>query len=548
MVSPGASVVTVLAVSAVIVSGVRADSFVACGGSQSLWLACTRSDPRHGGEIVFALLDERGKFVIPSEIRPQVGQIRLTAVRGRRLHVMYDDGVHMSYSESTGNLPETWLADRYVPAALAVSPDGDRLYAVVETWLAEKLRAAATFPATTPSSRGTATGLATTSASARSKYSMVLYDRERWAIAAPLPDELVTDQPRFLMAAGGNLHLLAAAGAGGSIRHAEYKNGRWIRLGSFDPEPSLQCYRLLGGGSDDPELLVLVLLEPVGEGNRVKVRLARYVNERWVMAGPVASQGADLVVAPKDFTVAVWKKRIAMFHRQSDGSVLWAQVDPDGRVVEDFTSVAVFEPAPEPALSPELKAWLTPLVLIAILAVMYLRRGEGLVDAVALPPNTRLAPLWRRGVGTTIDLLPAIVLTVPLWWSVIKVEKVAWERLIADPTTISASLYGVSWVARAIYALYCGAMEAALGQTAGKMIGQCRVISHLGDRPTLRQIGIRNAVRLVELDPLLSIWWVVILVLLTRNRQRLGDILAGTVVIQTDTGAAAPGTGGAEES
>jgi uncharacterized RDD family membrane protein YckC len=56
------------------------------------------------------------------------------------------------------------------------------------------------------------------------------------------------------------------------------------------------------------------------------------------------------------------------------------------------------------------------------------------------------------------------------------------------------------------------------------------VLSESGSVPTLRQILVRNALRLLELQP--PLWILGFLVVLSRNRQRVGDLFARTVVIR----------------
>jgi uncharacterized RDD family membrane protein YckC len=61
-----------------------------------------------------------------------------------------------------------------------------------------------------------------------------------------------------------------------------------------------------------------------------------------------------------------------------------------------------------------------------------------------------------------------------------------------------------------------------------------------GSRPGLREAALRNATKIVELSMLLSTmaWLMMIFVLLpllTRNRQRLGDMIARTTVVEASS-------------
>jgi uncharacterized RDD family membrane protein YckC len=73
-------------------------------------------------------------------------------------------------------------------------------------------------------------------------------------------------------------------------------------------------------------------------------------------------------------------------------------------------------------------------------------------------------------------------------------------------------------------------MELLTGRTVGKVLTGTRLLAETGTRPASWQILVRNALRLLELVP--QFWILGLLVLLSRNRQRLGDIFARTLVVR----------------
>jgi uncharacterized RDD family membrane protein YckC len=83
-----------------------------------------------------------------------------------------------------------------------------------------------------------------------------------------------------------------------------------------------------------------------------------------------------------------------------------------------------------------------------------------------------------------------------------------------------------------IYAGWCTAFELFGAAPPGKRLLRCAVVSETAEKPSNYQIVIRNAARLVELFPLLQFWPFLLLVFMTRNRQRLGDLLAHTIVVE----------------
>lgn len=118
--------------------------------------------------------------------------------------------------------------------------------------------------------------------------------------------------------------------------------------------------------------------------------------------------------------------------------------------------------------------------------------------------------------------------------SVYGVTTVAW----GSPLPIGASGYAsfgtqtsISWGwSSLVYLAYFIAWEAVFGATPGKLLLGIRVVGIEGRPITLRAALIRNLVRVADALPVLYLLGG-FSVLATTNSQRLGDIAAGTVVI-----------------
>ena len=90
-------------------------------------------------------------------------------------------------------------------------------------------------------------------------------------------------------------------------------------------------------------------------------------------------------------------------------------------------------------------------------------------------------------------------------------------------------LRGTAWVV--LYLGYFFLFEALVGSTPGKMIFGLWVRRIEGGRCSWLQAAVRTVARLIEVNPLLlGALPAAIAVLASKNRQRLGDMLAGTVV------------------
>jgi uncharacterized RDD family membrane protein YckC len=81
--------------------------------------------------------------------------------------------------------------------------------------------------------------------------------------------------------------------------------------------------------------------------------------------------------------------------------------------------------------------------------------------------------------------------------------------------------------------VYFPFMESACGKTIGKFVTRTRVVDSQGRKPSLRQSIVRSLFRLIEVNPLLLGGLPAgIAVLASKNRQRLGDMVAGTYVLK----------------
>jgi len=93
------------------------------------------------------------------------------------------------------------------------------------------------------------------------------------------------------------------------------------------------------------------------------------------------------------------------------------------------------------------------------------------------------------------------------------------------------------WVAAlwlVVVAVYFIGAEGAFGQTLGKWITGTIVIDRGGQAPGFVKALVRTVLRLIEVNPFLVGGLPAgLALLLTKRRQRLGDLLAGTYVVRS---------------
>ncbi len=205
--------------------------------------------------------------------------------------------------------------------------------------------------------------------------------------------------------------------------------------------------------------------------------------------------------------------------------------------------LATLTPDPEAALVPvrlapgwkRIMALLLPSVLVFFsVSLVYLgfvlvrerlRALRAGTSAASGPRGVPYAAALERVVAYVIDQM---ILTPAAFVAVDLAGLQAEGKDLSDP-----ALLGIVATFWALGALYFTAQEAFGGQTIGKRIVGIRVVAAARGRAGPGRVAARNLLRLV--DPYNVCLLVdLVLILVTRRRQRLGDLLAGTVVVQVD--------------
>jgi uncharacterized RDD family membrane protein YckC len=81
--------------------------------------------------------------------------------------------------------------------------------------------------------------------------------------------------------------------------------------------------------------------------------------------------------------------------------------------------------------------------------------------------------------------------------------------------------------------LYFFALEAAIGQTVGKLLLGLRIVRADGSRPSVAAVALRTVLRIVDWLPFLYLVGFIAMLVTGLRRQRLGDLAAKTTVART---------------
>ena len=210
-----------------------------------------------------------------------------------------------------------------------------------------------------------------------------------------------------------------------------------------------------------------------------------------------------------------------------------------GRIDAPPTEVTVSAEAPleRQRTSGERIRWvqgITLLALFAVLLALFLFRRGAMAAVATLPTNCALALTFQRLVGCLIDFTPIALVTGALLsvdWRTGLGQLFNWVPLSDASGKVPAMSTLLWWGAScAAYTVYTIVIELLMHRTVGKLVVGTRVLSEGGAAPAAIQIVVRNLFRLLELMP--PFWVLAFLVVMSRNRQRLGDIFARTVVVR----------------
>lgn len=173
-------------------------------------------------------------------------------------------------------------------------------------------------------------------------------------------------------------------------------------------------------------------------------------------------------------------------------------------------------------------------VLMAIMILLLVFRRDSMLRPAALPPATALAFTFQRAAALAIDFAPITLIcagALGLPWLEAWSTLVRWG-LNPDAENPLPPTHVLTWWVLSIVALtvYTALLELLWSRTPGKRLLGLQVISEQGVPAAAWQRIARNLLRLIELLP--HFWIFALLTLVSPNRQRLGDIVARTIVIR----------------
>jgi len=256
----------------------------------------------------------------------------------------------------------------------------------------------------------------------------------------------------------------------------------------------------------------------------------------WSMTGRLREGNEFLSIDPRAAALGVAGGQIVVARRTAKGQVEAGASDLEGVRPVRFETLSLQREQP-----PAASDWQDAMVLGLVLGVMTLvlwKRRDQVAAPIMLPPGLVPAAVWRRALATALDFAPAFLLMMP-WWLKVMPETAHYGDLQtllqqSEDPELQAKIAPVQYTTILVYGLWCMVWEMLIGTTPGKYLFGCRVMSILGGRPSPRQAFVRNVARVIMVSmgaPGLIVTLMMI-VIVTRNRQRVGDLMAGTIVVE----------------
>ncbi len=436
--------------------------------------------------------------------RKIVGQAKAADSIYEDIYVAFADGLIFRFGRTDIQLPR--LSGDEIPNYLVVDKNSQTLFALTKV---ESKPIATTAP---------------DGKNKRSPWRIYEYADGRWSRVADLPKELTDEFYPKMVIVNGKLEIYTIVSPGIVASWQLVKN-KWIKGADYSVSKTIErIYPLFSAGKR-----ILVAIDSSGTIRKVYIYQLKDTGSV-KMFGPLKTDKGSFNV-PVDLTVSAEADRIVIGYVDSQAKQIkltrWSLSGKYLAKDETINPMAYSIPKQEPSM-------LFTVLMIAVVMLAIFTRGTPSSALPELPSNVDFASYWRRAVAFVIDFFPISFIASLFWYDHFKAMQISGDFLESlDIMQSDPQMYYMTMIVTAIYIGYCTAMEGRFGWTVGKYIlrMQVRQLNKPAETPTWIQSLIRNIIKIIELSfiPLLFV------MILTRTRQRVGDLIAGTIVVQLNS-------------
>lgn len=530
----------------------------AAAGPEALWLYRRDTDETSGDGAILRFAYRLDKAPTANRYWPGPivsGEVALAVVTGRGAHVFFADGSHRHFVPDPRLIqaqpPYQSLLDLRVPLdrpplAACWDDNAGTLYILITAGQAAEIVAAEVpdtlndksdedadddgdTPTPKPAPKA-AESTKPTKPQIDSVYSIARLEGLRWILDRPAPSAWDgTTIIVGMLARDGAIHVLSRSGkADGKYEHRVSAPGedKWSDATTLKLSAKSRPVSMAWLGDN----VAVIVQEAAPKG--VTISTSKLAKSGWVSGPSLAENAAEvarfelplapvlahdqLMVAylsgPDDFFVSTWSAK-------------------DGSSVESPSIVAPLSPSHLPSVGPSTEHLLQYAVVLALITAYYLWRQGKIAVFVPIAEDQQYARLSNRALALMLDL----IISAPLWVSLLywigtqgKDTPTIGDQLLLRPEAHQLIWFWGYAIIGCVFAVYATLFEYLMGATPGKLIVGCRVVVAEGRRCDLKAALLRNLVRPVEFH----LPAILLMVFLTPSRQRLGDVLATTVVVE----------------
>jgi uncharacterized RDD family membrane protein YckC len=498
------------------------DDVQLAGSADRLWVVLT--EPGAGDQPPVACLycRDAGQALRrpqPSAEADLTGRVVRLAAAGGSVHLIFETGGHTQHTGSQLVFGPRLPAGSAV-LAMTGCADSDGVWAILEGKTLHALTSQPTTTASGPATRPVA------------GWVLARLENGVWRHIAPIGDWLDPAATVALCDSAGGVQVFWQSRRSDPVRQTTWTGKAWSQPAVVPLDAPAE---LLAAVQVNRQL-ALVVSPPAEDTSGRTLLPVRWVDGQWRRGELLAIGDHPATFDLSTTGVAGMGSRLYVGWLASPDRVqigAWPIIG--GRPAGALMTIAAPQPRLNSFLGQALWQWVMPALMLALLALMVLRRQDALTRVLSPGEGRVLAEWWRRLLAGAIDLLPFAVIGIWVTWAFAGDELRAWSWGLQESGSQQGrpqlpEAVSLAWRAvRGAYCLYALLMELATGSTFGKRWLGCTVSSETGARPGVWALIIRNVIRWVELEFAFVIV-PVFLMIITRSHQRLGDILARTIV------------------
>jgi uncharacterized RDD family membrane protein YckC len=534
------------------------------GSEQALWLI--RAD---GSKNSFDLCVRKAGGAWRWIDQDLAGRPAVAAVSDELLHLFFrDTGDYLTFGPQRGERTVQYRPQdanwpsRQAPLSLCAGPDR-QMFALVARPVATATRPATTAPGVAGPEAATVTFAPATAPAApgagSSRRILGLFHQpgQRWQHLLDVPQEdFARGDVAAVAYAGDKLYVLLHAPAA-TPDTATLLSAQW----PIDPNKPAWSPVPLAGLPAKGRIIgmvggrrpVIVISLPAGPAPReLATCMPMAEGKGWVVRTVGVGDKPQTWPAAQAPLSAAIGEQIALLWKDEKGFG-FATCDPLTGTLAIGDAKGLFARQPIDEFGTAMQEYFVWIVVIIVLLPLLIFRPRAAAVPFALPDTVRPAHLGKRLLAAAVDFLPFHLAGMAIVRVVVPDLSVddLWRQMKDVFSGQSNQSLPAAFVIEAIasltaYVIYCIVMESLTGATVGKRLLALRVVGPGGQGADFRLCLLRNVFKMLEF--MMPIPWAFVPIF-TRYRQRLGDLLAHTAVVEDnfpaveakpDVGSAAP--------